>query len=276
MFNISFNRRHITLCITIFATLILVGILISGLLITKDYYSADFSSTNLPPSSTHLFGTDFMGRDMFYRTLKGLSTGMQIGLCASFVSCIMAVICGFSAGVLGKKVDLVICGLVDLMRSIPAMLFLVLISIAMGRGVRGITLAVILTHWTPLTRIIRAEILALKNTQFYKASQRMGKSNLWIARHHILPHIIPQFVIGLIILFPHAIMHEAGLTFLGFGIPSEIPAIGGILEESMHYITSGYWWLSVLPGLSLLFVVMLFEIIGDNVRRLIDPFSAQE
>lgn len=276
MFNDTLNRRHITLLVILLSTAILIGILIVGVVITDAYYRVDFSQTNLPPSAAHWFGTDYMGRDMFFRTLKGLSTGMGIGLGASVVSSIMAIICGFSAGVMGKKVDTVICGAVDLTRSIPAMLFLVLISVAMGRGVVGVTVAVIATHWTPLTRIIRAEIMALKKCEFYIASQRMGKSKLWIARHHIVPHIIPQFAIGLILLFPHAIMHEAGLTFLGFGIPSEIPAIGSILEESMHYLTSGYWWLSVLPGLSLLFIVVLFEIIGDNVRRLLDPFSAQE
>lgn len=274
MFKI--NRRHLTLITITVATLVLLGILISGVMISSDLYKSDFSNKNLAPSLQHLFGTDFMGRDMFYRTIKGLSIGMIIGLSASFVSCIIAVCLGFCAGVFGKKVDAFICGLVDLMRSVPAMLFLVLISIALGRGIKGVTWAVILTHWTPLTRIIRAEIISIKSTQFYKASKRMGKSSAWIAKTHILPHIVPQFVIGLIILFPHAIMHEAGLTFLGFGIPSEIPAIGGILEESMHYLTSGYWWLSVLPGASLLAVVLLFELIGENLRRLIDPFSAQE
>lgn len=272
----NINRRHTTLIIISVSCIMLVGILLSGILIDETFYKADFSKKNLPPSIEHIFGTDFMGRDMFFRTLKGLSTGMIIGLSASAVSCCMAMFFGFCAGVFGKKIDILICSIVDIMRSVPSMLLLVLISIAMGRGIKGVTFAVIFTHWTTLTRIIRAEIISLKSTQFYKASQRMGKSNFWIAKHHILPHIIPQFIIGLILLFPHAIMHEAGLTFLGFGVPSEIPAIGGILEESMHYLTSGYWWLSVMPGISLLVVVMLFEIIGDNLRRLVDPFTAQE
>jgi peptide/nickel transport system permease protein len=92
----------------------------------------------------------------------------------------------------------------------------------------------------------------------------------------MLPHIFPQFLVGLILLFPHAILHEAALTFLGFGLPPEQPGIGIILSESMKYLSLGYWWLSVFPGLFLLATVLFFDRFGDSVRRLIDPHSAQE
>ena len=104
----------------------------------------------------------------------------------------------------------------------------------------------------------------------------MGKTKWWIARRHMLPHVLPQFIIGLILLFPHAIMHEASITFLGFGLPAEQPAIGVILSEAMNYLVTGMWWLAVMPGVCLLIVVILFEAIGNNLKLLIDPFSAQE
>lgn len=270
------NRRFLTFLITLISVIFLVVILLSGLFITESLYAPDFSKKNLPPSMTHPFGTDFMGRNMFYRTIKGLSISMVIGFCGSTVSCMIALIFGFLASTFGKKVDLLICGLIDLMRSIPSILFLILISVATGRGIWGVTIAVILTHWTTLCRILRGELLALKNTKYYKTSQRIGKSNFWIAKNHIVPHLLPHLIVGLILLFPHAIMSEATLTFLGFGVPSEIPAVGGILEESMQYLISGAWWLAAFPGLCLLFVVLLFEMIGDNIRRLLDPFTSQE
>ena len=91
-----------------------------------------------------------------------------------------------------------------------------------------------------------------------------------------MPHVVPQFIVGLILMFPHAIMHESSITFLGFGLPAEQPAIGIILSEAMKHLTTGMWWLAVLPGLSLLVIVILIEAIGTHLRMLLDPYSAQE
>ena len=126
-----------------------------------------------------------------------------------------------------------------------------------------------------MARIIRAEVLQIRSQQFVLASRRFGKSPLWIARQHVLPHVLPQFFVGLILLFPHAIMHESGLTFLGFGMPPEQPAIGIILSEAMRYISSGAWWLAFFPGLSLVILVILIEQLGSTVRRLVEPRQAQ-
>ena len=107
-------------------------------------------------------------------------------------------------------------------------------------------------------------------------SEEFGKSKLWIAKKHILPLIISQIIVGVILMFPHAIMHEASISFLGFGLPAHEPAIGIILSESMKYLSMGYWWLAFYPGLALLFLVLLFDLIGENVHKLLDPQSAQE
>ena len=132
------------------------------------------------------------------------------------------------------------------------------------------------TYWPNLARVVRAEVLAVKSAQFVLASRRIGRSRIFIAVRHILPHVIPQYIVGLILLFPHAILHEASITFLGFGLSPEEPAVGVILSESMRYLTSGFWWLTVLPGAALLAIVLLFDAIGDNLRTIIDPYSAQE
>ena len=97
-----------------------------------------------------------------------------------------------------------------------------------------------------------------------------------VLRRHMLPHLLPQFLTGLVLLFPHAILHEASVTFLGFGLPPEQPAIGVILSESMSYLTTGKWWLAVFPGLALVGVVLLFALLGDQLRRLLDPASVHE
>ena len=270
------NRRTRTLFIVSAAVAILVIITIAGMTMDPEAYATNFADKNQAPSFSHVFGTDWMGRDMFMRTVKGLSTSIYIGLLASIVTSAIALFLGVLAGTVGKWATSLFNWTVDLFMGIPHLILLILISVLVGRGAKGVMIGVIATHWCPLGRIVQAEIMSLKNSQYIQAASRMGKTNWEIAMRHMLPHVIPQFVVGLVLMFPHAIMHEASITFLGFGLPPEQPAIGVILSESMKYLTTGMWWLAVLPGICLLIIVMLFEAIGSNLRLLIDPFSAQE
>ena len=270
------NLRTRTIAIVVICSLFLLSIIVAGLFINETHYGVDFANQNLAPSAKHLFGTDWLGRDMFYRSVKGMTTSIWIGLAASLVSSVIAVVLGTLAATAGKKVDAAILWLVDLFQGKPHLIFLMLISILVGKGVKGILIGVAITHWTGLTRIVRAEILSLKTNQYILQSRRLGQSPMGIAVKHILPHILPHFFVGLLLLFPHAILHESSLTFLGFGIPMEQPAIGVILSESMRYITLGMWWLAVFPGALLLLVVLLFDGIGNNLKKLLDPKTGQE
>ena len=159
---------------------------------------------------------------------------------------------------------------------IPHILLVMLISIACGRGFTGVVAGVALSHWTGLARVIRGEVIQLRQAPYILAAQKLGVSKGRIVRNHLLPHLLPQFLTGLILLFPHAILHEASVTFLGFGLPSEQPAIGVILSESMQYLTTGRWWLALFPGLMLILAVMLFAVSGERLRRLLDPASVHE
>ncbi len=270
------NRRTWTLTIITSAVLILVGIAAAGVLMSPEAYATNFENKNQPPSFSHLFGTDWMGRDMLARTVKGLSTSILIGVLAAGISSVIAVILGTLSAVMGKKADQVVLWLIDMVQGIPHLILLMLISFMLGKGLQGVMIGIAITHWPNLARIVRAEVLAVKNGQFVQASRRMGRSPMFIAVRHILPHVLPQYIVGLILLFPHAILHEASITFLGFGLSPEEPAVGVILSESMRYLTSGVWWLTVLPGAALLAIVLLFDAIGDNLRTIIDPYSAQE
>lgn len=272
----GFNLRTRTLTEIIFCSLVLLLILVWGGLMDESRYAVNFMERNLPPSWLHPFGTDWMGRDMFYRAMKGMTTSIQIGLFASLISSVIAVVLGTLAATRGKNTDAFILWLVDLFQGKPHLVFLMFVSILMGKGVKGILIGVAVTHWTGLTRIVRAEILSLKTNQYILTAEKLGTSKLDIAKKHILPHILPHFFVGLILLFPHAILHESSLTFLGFGIPAEQPAIGVILSESMRYITLGMWWLAVFPGMLLLFIVLLFDGIGNGLKKLLDPKTGQE
>ena len=269
------NLRQRTILLISLMSLLLMTVLASSLYIDSTSLSTNFDSRNLAPSLEHPFGTDWMGRDMFARTLTGLGLSIMVGAFASSISTSVSVFLGLLSS-MGKTADSFVSWLVDLFLSIPHLLLIILISIGLGGGATGVIIGVGLTHWTSLTRVVRAEIKQIKTQDYIHISSKFGKSNWWIARKHILPHLIPQFLLGMILVFPHAILHEASVTFLGFGLSPHEPAIGIILSESMRYLAAGYWWLAFFPGLSLLIVVLAVDVIGENLGKLMDPKKAHE
>ncbi|MGL5693471.1 MAG: ABC transporter permease [Peptostreptococcaceae bacterium] len=266
-------REKTILSIAIF-TIFLGGIIVFGNTITPEHIKINLSEKNLAPGMGHLFGTDWVGRDMFYRTIKGLSLSMQVGLLSSAISGVIALTLGLMGATLGKRVDAFITWFIDLVLSVPHALIIILISISVGGGFKGIVAGVALTHWPSLTRIIRAEIMQVRESEYTKISRNFGKSNMYIAVKHILPHIIPQLLVGIVLIFPHAVLHEASITFLGFGLPPHEPAIGIILSEAMKYLNSGRWWLAFFPGLSLVVVSLMVDNIGKQISKLINPKTA--
>lgn len=272
---LGLNLRQKTILIIGFTSLLLLAIVISSAVLGGESLPTNFGSRNLAPSLEHPFGTDWMGRDMFIRTVEGLGLSIIIGAVASTLSTILAIILGLLSSV-GKKTDSLVSWIVDLSLSIPHLLLIILISIGLGGGAFGVIAGVAFTHWTSLTRVVRAEIKQLKTQEYIHISGNLGRSKWWIATKHIFPHLIPQILLGTILMFPHAILHEASVTFLGFGLSPHEPAIGIILSESMKYLSAGYWWLAFFPGLALLIVVLVFDLIGDNLGKLMDPKSAHE
>ena len=267
------NLRTKTLVIIGLAALIILTIFISGYFIRD--IPTNFASANQMPSLEHLFGTDWMGRDMFQRTIAGLGLSIMVGFIASVVSTIISILLGLFSS-FNKVADEAVAGIIDLFGSIPHILLIILVSIMFGGGVFGVIMGVGLTHWTPLARVLRSEVKEIKTKEYIALAENLGRNKVWIAIKHIFPLIISQIIVGVILMFPHAIMHEAAITFLGFGLPPHEPAIGVILAESMHYLSSGCWWLAFYPGLSLLLVVLLFDLIGENVEKLLNPETAQE
>lgn len=273
--KVKTSNRKKSLAVSIVCIALLVLIAVAGYLLMPAATVSDLGIKNQAPSLAHFFGTDQLGRDMFLRTVSGLSTSIGIGLLAASVSTVIALILGVAAALGGKKVDLVVTWLVDLMLSVPHIVLLILVSFALGKGFVGVTVGVAITHWPSLCRVVRAEVLQVKQSRYVAVARQMGQSAVSIAVKHILPAVFPQLLVGLILLFPHAILHEAAITFLGFGLPPEMPAIGVILSESMNYLSRGAWWLAFFPGLSLVGVVMLFDVAGQCVRKLVDPHQAQ-
>lgn len=270
------NRRQRVLIGLGISVAFLSLICIAGIFHTEAARVTDFSRKNLAPCMNYMFGTDWLGRDMLARTLKGLSLSILIGILAAGVSAVIALILGIASATMGKWADSVITFVIDLIMGVPHILLLILISVALGKGLKGVIVGVALTHWPSLARLIRAEVMQLKESPYIQIAEKMGKSRWYIARKHMLPHLLPQFLVGLVLLFPHAILHESSITFLGFGLSTEQPAIGIVLSEAMKYLVTGKWWLALFPGILLVAIVALFYVAGENLRKLLDPGSVHE
>ena len=271
-----YNRRSRLAVWTVLMALVVIAIYAAGLLIPESAIAAGFSNAKLSPCLAYPFGTDALGRDLFLQTIKGLSVSMTVGIVASCVSAVIALLIGIAAAMGSRRVDGLINWIIDLVMGVPHMVLILLISFAMGRGLKGLLIGIAATHWCSLARLIRGEVMQLRSEQYVAVSRRLGKSSGWILTHHLLPHLVPQFFVGLILMFPHAILHEAAVSFLGYGLPPEQAAIGIILSESMKYISAGLWWPAVFPGAALLAVVLLIDRLGDNLKAILDPYSAQD
>lgn len=238
--------------------------------------AANLEQRNLGPSLSHPFGTDWLGRDMLTRTIKGLALSLKVGVAAGASSVVIAGILGLAAAAMGNVVDRVVAWITDLFLSVPHLVTLLLIAFVLGGGAKGIIMGVALTHWPSLSRVIRAEVLQLRTAPYVAMSRNFGKSRWWIAIRHITPHLLPQLLVGLILVVPHAILHEASITFIGMGLSPHEPAIGIILSESMRYLSSGLWWLALFPGICLLVLVRTFAVLGENLKQWVDPRHAHE
>jgi len=272
--SLSGNRRR-TVARLVAACALLLLVVVCGGVLRPQATATDFAQKNLAPCLAHLFGTDWMGRDMLARTVTGLSTSVWVGLAASVCSGAIALVLALVSALGGQAADAVVGWLIDLVMGVPHMVLLILASYGLGRGFWGVTLAVALTHWGSLARVLRAEAIQIRDQPYLRLAQAAGASRSRIAFAHVMPAILPQLIVGLVVAFPHAILHEASITFLGFGLGADEPAIGVILSEAMQYLSMGYWWLAVLPGLALVAVVLVFDRLGSSLRDLVAPDSTQ-
>lgn len=267
------NGRVQAIIIAALALGLIGGIAIAAYSLGDLGIRADFSARNLAPGGGHLFGTDQMGRDILARSLHGLALSLRVGMIAAGLSVLIAAAMALLSG-LSRHCDHVAGFVTDAMLAMPHLLLLLLISFALGGGATAVIIAVAISHWPRLARLLRAEVIQTSAAPYIETARALGRSRLFVLWHHILPHLAPQMLVGFLLMFPHAILHEAGLTFIGFGLEPSRPAIGVMLSDAMRQISAGRWWLAVFPGLMLLAMVLAFEALGSALRRLTNPREA--
>lgn len=215
-------------------------------------------------------GTDRYGRSMLSRLILGVRVSLMVGFIAVFISLTIGILLGAIAGYFGGRTDDLIMLLINTVWSIPTLLLVFAIVLALGRGIGIIFLAVGLTMWVDVARIVRGQVLGLKEIQFVEAAQSMGFSTWRILRRHILPNILGPVMVIAAANFATAILIEAGLSYLGFGIQPPTPSWGTMLNENYGYAIGGKPFLALVPAMAIMLMVLAFNLVGNGLRDALD------
>ncbi|MEO6309575.1 MAG: ABC transporter permease [Leifsonia sp.] len=229
------------------------------------------------PGGEFLFGTDQLGRDVLVRLAYGARISLIVGVVASIAAATIGVVVGLLAGYFGNRTDTVLSRIMDLVMSVPFLLAAIALVSVLGPSlVLSISVIVFFT-WTPIGRVIRGQVLALKQREFVEAARSLGAGHLSIMFRDILPNLMVPIIIYSTLMIPSAIVFEATLSFLGMGVVPPTASWGGMLSEAAgNSIYLAAPWLVIIPGLALLFTTLAFNILGDGLRDALDPRAARK
>ena len=235
------------------------------------YYEQDFSIKNLHPNSVHWFGTDTMGRDLFTRAWYGARYSLFIGIMAALVDLLAGVLYGGISGIKGGRIDNIMMRIGEILYSIPYLLMAILMMVVVGSGLWSMILAMTVTGWIPMARLVRGQVLQLKENEFVQASRAMGGSTKWILQKHIIPNTMGPIMVNITLTVPTAIFAEATLSFLGLGIPAPLASWGTMTSDALTSILVGNSYQLFIPALLISVTMFAFNVIGDGLRDALDP-----
>jgi len=257
--------------LTIIAIMILSAIFATQIAgVSPDYI--DPVNGRQGPGWHHLMGTDQLGRDMFSRILSGGRQSIYIGVIASFLANFIGTILGSTAGYLGGKIDAVVMRLSELVMTFPQLILVLIFVSLLGQGINNVIIVFALTGWMTTFRLVRGEFFSLREEAFVEADRSFGFSKPRIIFRHILPNTLSPIVVAFTINIAIFIIAEAGLSFLGLGVPVTTPTWGNLLTAAQNpVVVNEYWWLWVFPALSIATFVLGVNFVGDGLRDVLDP-----
>lgn len=250
--------------------LIMMIALVGPWLSSLSYSDQNLLQANKPPSSEHWFGTDSLGRDLFIRVLYGARISLSIGIVASLINLSIGVIYGGIAGFFGGRVDRVMMNLVDILYGIPVLLYVILLMVLLKPGLTNIFIALGIAYWLGMARIVRGQILSLKEQEFVLAARTIGASSWQILFRHLLPNCLGPIIITMTLAIPEAIFAEAFLSFIGLGVAAPMASWGVLASEGVTSLRS-YPFQLFFPALAISVTMLAFNFLGDGLRDALDP-----
>lgn len=218
----------------------------------------------------HVLGTDNLGRDILSRVIHGSRVSLLVAFAVVFVSGFVGISLGAISGYFGGKIDFVIQKLVEVVWAFPPLLLGITIMAFLGQGLFNLILALVAQRWIPYCRVVRGQTLSLRSRDFVTAARSLGASHAQVIAHHVIPNLIQSSLVIGTFAMASSIIAEASLSFLGVGVPPEIPTWGTMLADSRIYISTA-WWLPLFPGLCIFITVLGINLLGDALRDLLDP-----
>ncbi len=257
--------------ITILALLIISAIIAP---IFSKYKMDDIDLFNISatPNADHILGTDDLGRDVFTRLFSGGRISLGVGIFATIIQIVIGVTLGAVSGYYGGLIDNIIMRLVDIIMCFPLFMIAVAIAAVIGPSIWNLIIIIAILSWTNIARIVRAEVLSLKEREFIEASRALGLNNFEIIIKHVLPNILSPILVSATLAIADAILTEAALSFLGMGVKPPQPSWGNMLSAAQSMKTLQYeWWLWVPPGLLIFLTVLSINFLGDGLKDIMDP-----
>ena len=260
--------------------IIILGILISAALLAPvltpySYEQQDLILGGTPPSSTHLLGTDDLGRDLLTRMLYGGRISLAVGLCATLVSLLIGVTYGAISGYVGGNVDNVMMRMVDILYALPFTVFVIILMVVFGRNLLLLFVAIGAVEWLTMARIVRGQVLAIKQQPYIKAVSVLGFSHARIVSRHIVPNVIGPVIVYTTLTIPRVMLLESFLSFLGLGIQAPKSSWGLLIRDGARMMET-YPWLLIYPGIVLSVTLFALNFLGDGLRDALDPRSTRQ
>lgn len=284
------KKNKVAMVSLIAITIIVIAAVIGPMLIPYKYSDQLRGQESLWPSFTHPFGTDSLGRDMLVRVLYGARISLSVGFVACLINLTIGILYGGISGFIGGKIDNLMMRIVDIIYSIPTMLYVILLSVvfrdsfkelfnsipllaplkAAGTGLISIYLAIGLSYWVVMARIVRGQILSLKEQEYITAARTLGAGGIRILLRHLIPNCIGPIIVTTMLLIPDAIFTESFLSFIGLGVDAPVPSWGGLASDALGSFRS-YFYLLLFPCLAISVTILTFNLFGDGLRDALDP-----
>ena len=270
--TVAVLRRHgLGILGLVLATLAVVVALAAPLLAPHDPVKSDFAAGLKPPGTPgHPWGTDQLGRDLLSRVLYGTRIALFIGFCTVLVTALVGGLLGLVAGFFGGWPGTALMRIADVQLSFPFILLALTINAIVGLGLRNIIISLSAAGWVVYARVVRGEVLSVKQREYVQAAQALGTGRIRILFRHVLPNVVPSIIIVASLQFSQFIVAEASISFLGFGVQPPTPAWGSMLSESRDFLYVA-WWLAAFPGGALALTALGINLVGDWLRDVLDP-----